>query len=90
MNAYIITIGDELLIGQVVNTNASWIASELETNNIHVSRIVTIADDFHDITNALSEALLQSDVVIITGGLMLWDLSSTALLLIHCQLMSLC
>lgn len=69
MNAYIITIGDELLIGQVVNTNASWIASELETNNIHVSRIVTIADDFHDITNALSEALLQSDVVIITGGL---------------------
>ncbi len=69
MNASIITIGDELLIGQVVNTNASWIAAELETNNIHVSRIVTIADDFHDITNTLSEALLQSDVVIITGGL---------------------
>lgn len=69
MNASIITIGDELLIGQVVNTNASWIAAELETNNIHVSRIVTIADDFHDITNTLSEALLQSDVVIITGCL---------------------
>lgn len=69
MNASIITIGDELLIGQVVNTNASWIAAELETNNIHVSRIVAIADDFHDITNTLSEALLQSDVVIITGGL---------------------
>jgi len=49
MNAYLINIGDELLIGQVVNTNASWIASELEKNNIHVDRIVTIADDLNDI-----------------------------------------
>ena len=42
MNAYLINIGDELLIGQVVNTNASWIASELEKNNIHGARIVTL------------------------------------------------
>ncbi|MDD3479410.1 MAG: competence/damage-inducible protein A [Paludibacteraceae bacterium] len=69
MNAYLINIGDELLIGQVVNTNASWIASELEKNNIHVARIVTIADDFNDITKTLSEALGHAEVVIMTGGL---------------------
>jgi len=69
MNAYLINIGDELLIGQVVNTNASWIASELEKNNIHVARIVTIADDLNDITTTLSEALSQADFVILTGGL---------------------
>jgi len=69
MNAYLINIGDELLIGQVVNTNASWIASELEKNNIHVARIVTIADDLNDITTTLSDALSQADFVILTGGL---------------------
>ena len=69
MNAYLINIGDELLIGQVVNTNASWIASELEKNNIHVARIVTIADDFNDITKTLSDALAHAEVVIMTGGL---------------------
>ena len=69
MNAYLINIGDELLIGQVVNTNASWIASELEKNNIHVARILTIADDFNDISNTLSEALGHAEVVIMTGGL---------------------
>ena len=69
MNAYLINIGDELLIGQVVNTNASWMASELEKNNIHVARIVTIADDFNDITKTLSDALVHAEVVIMTGGL---------------------
>ena len=69
MNAYLINIGDELLIGQVVNTNASWMASELEKNNIHVARIVTIADDFNDITKTLSDALAHVEVVIMTGGL---------------------
>jgi nicotinamide-nucleotide amidase len=53
----------------VVNTNASWIASELEKNNIHVARILTIADDFNDISNTLSEALGHAEVVIMTGGL---------------------
>ena len=69
MNAYLINIGDELLIGQVVNTNASWIASELEKNNIHVDRIVTIADDLNDISTTLSDALSQADFVVLTGGL---------------------
>ena len=69
MNVYLINIGDELLIGQVVNTNASWMASELEKNNIHVARIVTIADDFNDITKTLSDALAHAEVVIMTGGL---------------------
>lgn len=69
MNAYLITIGDELLIGQVVNTNASWIAGELEKHNIHVARIVAIADDLNDISNTLSEALGHAEVIIMTGGL---------------------
>lgn len=69
MNAYLINIGDELLIGQVVNTNASWMAAELEKNNIHVSRIVTIADDPDDIKRTLDAALPKSDVVLLTGGL---------------------
>lgn len=69
MNAYLINIGDELLIGQVVNTNASWIAAELEKNNIHVAHIVTISDDFNDITQTLTEALARAEIVIITGGL---------------------
>ncbi|HQB69581.1 MAG TPA: competence/damage-inducible protein A [Paludibacteraceae bacterium] len=69
MNACLINIGDELLIGQVVNTNASWIAAELEKNNIHVAHIVTISDDFNDITQTLTEALARAEIVIITGGL---------------------
>lgn len=68
MNAILINIGDELLIGQVVNTNAAWMAAELERHDIHVSRIVTIADDLNDIERTLAEAE-HSDVVLITGGL---------------------
>lgn len=68
MNAILINIGDELLIGQVVNTNAAWMAAELERHDIHVSRIVTIADDLNDIERTLDEAE-HSDVVLITGGL---------------------
>lgn len=68
MNAILINIGDELLIGQVVNTNAAWMAAELERHDIHVSRIVTIADDLNDIEQTLDEAE-HTDVVLITGGL---------------------
>lgn len=68
MNAILINIGDELLIGQVVNTNAAWMAAELERHDIHVSRIVTIADDLNDIERTLDEAE-HTDVVLITGGL---------------------
>lgn len=69
MNAEIISIGDELLIGQVVNTNASWMAAEINKAGIRVGHISSISDNEDDICNALDEASGRADVVLITGGL---------------------
>jgi len=69
MIAQIISIGDELLIGQVVNTNASWIASELYELGIEVSSIITISDNSNSIIKAIKSTLGSSDIIIITGGL---------------------
>jgi len=65
----IITIGDELLIGQVVNTNASWMAAELNKSGISVHKITTISDDGEEIKNALTKAEEQSNIILLTGGL---------------------
>jgi nicotinamide-nucleotide amidase len=67
--ADIITIGDELLIGQVVDTNSAYIASELTKIGVTVRRIISIADQATSITNTLDESIHQSDITIITGGL---------------------
>jgi nicotinamide-nucleotide amidase len=69
MKAEIISIGDELLVGQVVNTNASWMAEQLNLTGIEVVRIVAIADKKEDILQALSEASVRADVVLLSGGL---------------------
>ncbi|MDR1847165.1 MAG: competence/damage-inducible protein A [Bacteroidales bacterium] len=69
MNLEIINIGDELLIGQVVNTNASYIALQLNKIGINVSKITTIGDKGKDIETALDLALQNADSVLITGGL---------------------
>jgi nicotinamide-nucleotide amidase len=69
MKAEIINIGDELLIGQVVNTNASWMASELDKAGIKTVRISAIADDKDDIVNALNQASDRADIILISGGL---------------------
>jgi len=69
MNCIIVTIGDELLIGQVVNTNAAYIAQKLNNVGIGVVRTITVGDDEKDILNAISEGLRQADVTIATGGL---------------------
>ena len=69
MKTEIISIGDELLIGQVVNTNASWIAEQLNIAGIEVIRINTIADIREEILKALQEASGRAEVVLITGGL---------------------
>jgi nicotinamide-nucleotide amidase len=69
MKTEILNIGDELLIGQVVNTNASWMAKELDIAGFPVHRITMIPDDREVILNSLSEAETRSDIVIITGGL---------------------
>jgi len=69
MNAYIISIGDELLIGQTINTNASFIGNALSEININVTTIVTVGDDESAIINAFESASEQSDLIIVTGGL---------------------
>jgi len=69
MTAEIITIGDELLLGQVVNTNAAWMAEHLHMAGIGVSRIVTVSDTGQEIVAALDEALTRADVVLMSGGL---------------------
>ncbi|CUS98722.1 competence/damage-inducible protein A [Candidatus Chrysopegis kryptomonas] len=69
MKAEIITIGDELLIGQVINTNASYIGKKLSETGISVARIVSVGDSEKDIIDELKYAFENFDVVILTGGL---------------------
>jgi nicotinamide-nucleotide amidase len=69
MKASIITIGDELLIGQTIDTNSAWIGHELSNLGFDVWKITTIHDRREDILTALSEAEGKTDVVLITGGL---------------------
>jgi nicotinamide-nucleotide amidase len=65
----IITIGDELMIGQVLNTNSSFIASELTKIGVTIQRIISIPDREQDIILTLNSCLASSDIIIITGGL---------------------
>ena len=69
MNASIINIGDELLIGQVINTNAARMSQMLTAAGINVSNVFTIGDDAHDIKSYLKLGLQTADIVLITGGL---------------------
>ncbi|MBS1743959.1 MAG: competence/damage-inducible protein A [Bacteroidetes bacterium] len=65
----IITIGDELLIGQVIDTNSAWIAQQLNKIGIPVKRRVAVGDIATDIETALNEESKHADVILITGGL---------------------
>jgi nicotinamide-nucleotide amidase len=69
MYSEIINIGEELLIGQVVNTNASWMCQQLNNVAIQVKYISVVSDNEEDITNALETAINRSDIIFITGGL---------------------
>ena len=69
MKAEIITIGDELLIGQTIDTNSAWIGAELSLAGFDIHRKITIHDNRTDILSTLSEATGKTDVVLITGGL---------------------
>jgi nicotinamide-nucleotide amidase len=69
MKAHIITIGDELLIGQTIDTNSAWIGAELSKLGFDIWRITSIHDNRNDILNTLKEVSGKTDVVIITGGL---------------------
>jgi len=69
VNVSIITIGDELLIGQVVDTNSAWMAQELNKAGVRVKRRVAVGDVWDEIWQALDEESAQADVILITGGL---------------------
>ncbi len=69
MQAEIITIGDEILIGQILDSNSKWIAGQLNTIGVSVYQITSIQDDKQHILKAVKEAQLNCDIVIITGGL---------------------
>jgi nicotinamide-nucleotide amidase len=69
MKAAIITIGDELLIGQTIDTNSAWMGAELSKSGFDVHRMTSIHDRREDILNVLNEAAGKSDVILVTGGL---------------------
>ena len=69
MQAHIITIGDEILVGQTVDTNSTFIAKKLNSIGVSVSEIQSIKDDKNHIVTSLEKALMSNDIVIITGGL---------------------
>jgi len=67
--ASIITIGDELLIGQVIDTNSAWMAQELNKAGVKVIRRLAVGDVWNDIWTALDEESKHADIILITGGL---------------------
>lgn len=69
MQAEIITIGDEILIGQIVDTNSAFISSELNKIGVSVYQITSVQDDKEHILKSLKEAEDNADIIIITGGL---------------------
>jgi nicotinamide-nucleotide amidase len=69
MLAEIITIGDEILIGQIVDTNSAWMAAKLNKEGISVKQISSVSDNREHILTALAEAATRADIILITGGL---------------------
>ncbi len=69
MKAEIITIGDEILIGQIIDTNSAWIAEQFNLYGIEIYQITSVHDDPRHITRALKNAEKKVDIVILTGGL---------------------
>lgn len=69
MNVEIITIGDELLLGQVVDTNSAWMGAELAKEGFRVRGITSIGDEAVEIKEAIARLLGKADIVLVTGGL---------------------
>jgi len=68
--AWVITIGNEILIGKIVNTNATWLCQKLTSMGIQVNRIICVPDEEEDIAEVFKEAIKKKiDIVISTGGL---------------------
>jgi nicotinamide-nucleotide amidase len=69
MLAEIITIGDEILIGQIVDTNSAWMAAKLNEQGIRIKQISSVSDNREHILKSLAEAETRADIILITGGL---------------------
>jgi nicotinamide-nucleotide amidase len=69
INVEIITIGDEILIGQIVDTNSAWLAQQLNDIGINIFQITSISDNKNHIINALDLAYSRVDLILVTGGL---------------------
>ncbi len=69
MSAEIITIGDEILIGQIVDTNSAWMAKQLNLIGIKVKQVTSVSDDESHILEALQLAETRANIILITGGL---------------------
>ena len=69
MKARIITIGDEILIGQIIDTNSAWMAQQLNLQGIQVEAIFSVSDRHEEIVNAIRSAFEVVDIVLLTGGL---------------------
>lgn len=69
MKVHVVTVGDELLIGQVLNTNASWLGEQLMIRGAEVTRMVTVPDELEAIVDELKMAGRDADLVVLTGGL---------------------
>ncbi len=68
-NAVLISIGDELLIGQTIDTNSAWIARQLNKIGINIQRKLTISDDANEIKTTLDNSIPGADLLVLTGGL---------------------
>jgi nicotinamide-nucleotide amidase len=69
MNAELLTIGNEILIGQIINTNAVWMAQQLNMIGVSVIHMSSVADERSAILKAFDDASQRADIVLITGGL---------------------
>ncbi len=69
MNAFLVTIGDEILIGQIVDTNAAWMAQQLNLQGIRIAGKMSVADTSSGIIEGIKYALNKADLVLVTGGL---------------------
>ena len=69
MRVAVITVGDELLAGDTVNTNAAWLGRKLDERGVRVERMVVVPDRVGDIARAVNEARAEYDAVLVTGGL---------------------
>ncbi|MFT4921465.1 MAG: molybdenum cofactor synthesis domain-containing protein [Haloarculaceae archaeon] len=65
----LVTVGDEILAGDTVNTNAAWLGQQLETRGVDVARVTVVPDDVGDIAQVVNEYRAAYDAVIVTGGL---------------------